>query len=81
MTKVIRVVAYIMKIITNLKKFTANKTNQASTTAKVSNKTNVPFLTENNITSAADCYFGKATLEVEYFAKESQYLKSSRIVS
>ena len=76
-TKVIRVVAYIMKFITNLKKVKANITNQASTTAKASNQINEPTLTESNLTSAAD-YFGKATLEVKHFVKESQYSEISR---
>ena len=73
-----RVVAYMMKFITNLKKVKANKTNQASTTTKASNLINEPTLPENNLTSAADCYFRKATLEVKYFVKESQYSKITR---
>ena len=53
-TKVIRVVAYIVKFVTIVKKVKANKTNQASATAKASNQSNLPTLTQNNITSAAD---------------------------
>ena len=58
-----------MKFITSLKKVKGNKTNQASTTAEASNQTNISTLAESNLTSAADYYFRKATLEIKEYIK------------
>ena len=74
-TKVIRILAYIIKFISNIKKI---KLNLSSSTSKTSNQHNLPTLTEIDLTTAADYYFKKATLEVKQFVKESQYSKFSR---